>query len=104
MFFTFKDCKDNNINFKNILHIGAHYGEEIEEYSSCGVESVCWFEANSNFSEKRKRTHCPERNCLEIYRKLVPGGSCRWYCYRLQTQGKIKIKQYRRNQSGSGWG
>jgi FkbM family methyltransferase len=47
MFFTFKDCKNkDNTNFKNILHIGAHYGEEIEEYSSCGVQSVCWFEAN----------------------------------------------------------
>lgn len=47
MFFTFKDCLDNNSNnFRNILHIGAHHGEEIEEYASCGVQSVCWFEAN----------------------------------------------------------
>lgn len=47
MFFTFKDCFDKHSNnFKNVLHIGAHHGEEIEEYYSVGVEYVCWFEAN----------------------------------------------------------
>jgi len=61
MFFTFKDCKDkNNNNFKNVLHIGAHHGEEIDEYSSCGVQSVIWFEANPSCLEEliqKTKTH-----------------------------------------------
>jgi len=57
MYFTFKDCRDKNgKSFKHILHIGAHHGEEIEEYSNCGVESVCWFEANPSCI-----THLKER-------------------------------------------
>ena len=31
---------------RNILHIGAHKGEEVAGYSENGAEQVIWFEAN----------------------------------------------------------
>jgi FkbM family methyltransferase len=33
-------------HFRSVVHIGAHTGEEISAYSSCGVAQVVWFEAN----------------------------------------------------------
>lgn len=32
--------------FKGVLHIGAHHGEEGQDYQNNGVERVFWFEAN----------------------------------------------------------
>jgi FkbM family methyltransferase len=119
MFFTFKDCKDNNnINFKNILHIGAHYGEEIEEYSSCGVKSVCWFEANSNFLEKLKEntknyTHIQQQYYFDALSdvhgeevhfnvtnngqssSLLEFGTHLQYCPNIQVVDKIQLKTKR---------
>lgn len=31
---------------KAVLHVGAHLGEEAEDYAACGVERVLWVEAN----------------------------------------------------------
>jgi FkbM family methyltransferase len=44
MSFKFNSLKDKSI--KNVLHIGAHKGEEIKIYSQMGVERVVWVEAN----------------------------------------------------------
>lgn len=56
MFFTYKDCVSaSGIQFKNLLHIGAYQGEEIEEYNQCGVESIVWFDANSDYEHALKQ-------------------------------------------------
>lgn len=34
--------------FSNVVHIGAHYGEEVDAYQRSGVQSIYWFEANKN--------------------------------------------------------
>jgi len=31
-----------------VAHVGAHNGEELDQYSSLGIEKVYWFEANPN--------------------------------------------------------
>jgi len=32
--------------FKGVIHIGAHHGEEAQDYVNCGVKNVLWVEAN----------------------------------------------------------
>jgi len=44
----------SNKQIKNVLHIGAYRGEEVDEYEDWGFEKVIWIEANP-----------------EIYRELV---------------------------------
>lgn len=34
--------------FDYVIHIGAHLGEEAQDYSNNGVKKVFWFEANQN--------------------------------------------------------
>jgi FkbM family methyltransferase len=50
MSFKFNFLKDKSI--KNVLHVGAHKGEEIGTYSQMGVEKVVWIEANPEVYEK----------------------------------------------------
>ena len=38
--------KKYKLKIKNILHIGAHNGEEYEEYANNGCEKIVWIEAN----------------------------------------------------------
>ena len=39
------------MNIKGIIHIGAHYGEEIESYIDCGIQDMILFEPlEENFS------------------------------------------------------
>lgn len=40
--------KKYNMNIKGIVHIGAHYGEEIEEYVRNGIQNITVFEPLSN--------------------------------------------------------
>lgn len=44
MSFKFDYLKNKDI--KNVLHVGAHKGEEISIYSQIGVSKVVWIEAN----------------------------------------------------------
>jgi len=37
-----------NMNIKGIVHIGAHYGEEIQEYVNNGIQNITVFEPLSN--------------------------------------------------------
>ena len=37
-----------NMNIKGIVHIGAHYGEEIQEYVNNGIQNIIVFEPLSN--------------------------------------------------------
>jgi len=40
---------NGNKQFKHVVHIGAHHGEEGSQYVECGVESVVWLEASRRF-------------------------------------------------------
>ena len=45
-----------NLTMKNILHVGAHEGQEHDAYFENDVESVIWIEANSSIADSlRKR-------------------------------------------------
>lgn len=37
-----------NKKFDYVIHIGAHLGEEAQDYASLGVKKAFWFEANRN--------------------------------------------------------
>jgi len=53
MYISLEEC--NRLakrQFKNIIHIGASWGQEIESYHKNGVESVVWFEASQRFMAK----------------------------------------------------
>ena len=42
--------KKYNMNISGIIHIGAHYGEEISEYIRNGIQDIILFEPlSSNF-------------------------------------------------------
>jgi len=119
MFFSFKDCLDlRSKNFKNVLHIGAHHGEEIEEYYSVGVESVCWIEANpkcmpilientKKFDKVKQTYFChalSDVNDEEIAFNVTNNGQSSsilelgthlTYCPNIQVIEKIKLKTKR---------
>jgi len=40
-----------NMNIKGVLHIGAHYGEEVEDYINYGIQNLVFFEPLSNSLE-----------------------------------------------------
>lgn len=49
MLIPFAHCvKIAGFNFQSVVHIGAHTGEEIADYTAHGVKHVVWFEANRN--------------------------------------------------------
>ena len=37
---------DNNIQLTGVIHVGAHRGEEVNEYEDLGAKQVIWVEAN----------------------------------------------------------
>lgn len=39
---------------KNVLHVGAHLGEEVELYDNLGAERVVWVEANRSLADNLK--------------------------------------------------
>lgn len=42
---------NNNIPFNGVIHIGAHLGEECQEYKNYGVKKIIWIDANPNLRE-----------------------------------------------------
>ena len=40
-----------NIKLTGVIHVGAHEGEEVEEYLSLGLSKICLFEANKALKE-----------------------------------------------------
>ena len=45
MLISFRDIKIKyNMNIKGIIHIGAHFGQEIPEYIGCGIQDIILFE------------------------------------------------------------
>lgn len=53
MLIPYKDCIAHNKNkpFEKVIHIGAHLGEECQDYKDNGVKSVIWIDANPNLLE-----------------------------------------------------
>ena len=53
MFIPLKILKEKyNLNLKNILHVGAHEGQELNDYIECGAEKIHWIEANTDLANK----------------------------------------------------
>ena len=45
MLLSFRSLVDKyKMNIKGIIHIGAHYGEEIPDYIDCGIQDMVIFE------------------------------------------------------------
>ena len=42
----FSYFEENNIQLNGVIHVGAHRGEEINEYGDLGAKTVIWVEAN----------------------------------------------------------
>lgn len=43
-----------NLNIKGVLHIGAHYGQELSTYENVGIDNVMFFEPLPHTFEKLK--------------------------------------------------
>jgi FkbM family methyltransferase len=54
MYISISECikYNNNKPYKNILHIGSSWGQEIDSYHKNGVESIVWIEASKRFMAK----------------------------------------------------
>lgn len=53
MFIPLKDLKEKyNLNLENILHVGAHEAQELDDYILCGAKRIHWVEANTELSDK----------------------------------------------------
>lgn len=61
MLIPYKKCVEiyraiYGISPKNVLHIGAHLGEEAASYEDNGVLKVVWFEANPKLAMELKKS------------------------------------------------
>jgi FkbM family methyltransferase len=53
MFISLKHLKEKyNLNLENILHVGAHEAQELDDYILCGAKRIHWIEANTELSDK----------------------------------------------------
>ena len=53
MFIPLNSLKEKyNLNLKNILHVGAHEAQELDDYIKCGAEKIHWVEANIDLAAK----------------------------------------------------
>jgi len=41
-----------NLNLTNILHVGAHEAQELDDYIQCGAKKIHWIEANIELAAK----------------------------------------------------
>ena len=59
MLISFSNLKRKyNMDIKGIIHIGAHYGEEIVDYIDEGIQNIVVFEPlNDNFDIPVSYTH-----------------------------------------------
>lgn len=56
MYINMKRCiiETGGLPFRGVLHIGAHEGQEAEDYAANGVKKAIWVEANPEVFEKLK--------------------------------------------------
>ena len=53
MFIPLNHLKEKyNLNLTNILHVGAHEGQELDDYIQCGAKKIHWIEANTDLANK----------------------------------------------------
>lgn len=53
MFIPLKFLKEKySLNLKNILHVGAHEAQELNDYIECGAEKIHWIEANTELANQ----------------------------------------------------
>jgi FkbM family methyltransferase len=53
MFISLKHLKEKyNLNLTNILHVGAHEAQELDDYIECGAKKIHWVEANIELAAK----------------------------------------------------
>ena len=52
--------KKYNLNITGIIHIGAHYGDELGDYIDHGVQNIILFEPLSNNFDKLRE------NCMDL--------------------------------------
>lgn len=51
-----------NLNLENILHVGAHEAQELNDYISCGAKKIHWVEANTELAKNLIDTLDPSIN------------------------------------------
>jgi len=53
MIISLKYLKEKyNLNLTNILHVGAHEAQELDDYIQCGAKKIHWIEANIELAAK----------------------------------------------------
>jgi FkbM family methyltransferase len=53
MFISLNHLKEKyNLNLENILHVGAHEAQELDDYILCGAKKIHWVEANTELATK----------------------------------------------------
>ena len=50
----FSYFEDNDITLTGVIHVGAHRGEEVNEYEDLGAKQVIWVEANPDVFEEMR--------------------------------------------------
>ncbi len=64
-----------NIKTENILHIGAHQGQESQSYIDCGAKKIHWVEANRGLFKKLQSSFtCPEHYLSNEVISDIDGG------------------------------
>jgi len=69
MYISMKDCTlaCACLPFKGVLHIGAHRGEEAEDYQKNGVKRVVWVEGNPDLMPELKQRTSRFTGLLQNY-------------------------------------
>lgn len=88
--------KKYNLNLENIMHIGAHCCEELEDYIQCGAKHIHWVEANKKLYRKFRRRLDKSINhisCAVISDKDGESVSFK-ITSNLQSSSILKLKQH----------
>ena len=57
--------KKYDLNITGIIHIGAHYGDELNDYLNNGVQDIVLFEPLSNNFDKLRE------NCINLNANII---------------------------------
>jgi len=68
MYIPIKNCilAAGVLPFKGVLHVGAHRGEEAEDYEKAGVKQVLWIEGNPELMDELKK-NTEKRDMNQFY-------------------------------------
>tara|TARA_A100000164_G_scaffold344245_1_gene343167 strand:- start:335 stop:961 length:627 start_codon:yes stop_codon:yes gene_type:complete len=62
--------KKYNLNPQNVIHIGAHDGQEYNTYKAVGVKNITWIEANPEISTRLEKRFQGQNN-INVINSLV---------------------------------